>query len=192
MKKDTDLTQEAFNKLLSRLACEREEAGEKYELLRLKLTEYFIGRGCSCAEELTDITLVRVAKKNAGETEVMNLQAYSHGVARLVWLEYLKSPESHHVPLDALPIIPLFPEEPSELDQRRECFDHCLLALPGSDRDLILEYWQEVNQPRQHLRRQLATRLQLSPVALRIRIHRIKTRLEECIFKCLQEKVEIT
>ena len=190
MKKDNDLTQEAFDKLLSRLADERDQAGEKYELLRLKLTEYFIVRGCLCSDELTDISLFRVAKKIGEETEIINLQAYAHGVARLVWLEYLKSPENNYVPLADLPLV-FLPEETSEPDQRQKCFDQCLLALPGSDRDLIIEYWQPDHQPRQHLRRQIATRLRLSSVALRIRIHRIRTRLEECVFKCLQPQAEI-
>jgi DNA-directed RNA polymerase specialized sigma24 family protein len=191
VKNDTDLTQEAFDKLLSRLAHEREEAGEKYELLRLKLTQYFTVRGCRSAEELTDITLVRVAQKMAGDTEIINLQAYCHGVARLVWLEYLKSPENNHLPLEDLPI-PFFPPEDPEMDQRQKCFDQCLLALPRAEKDLILEYWQQGNQSKQRLRRQIAARLQLSCVALRIRIHRIRVRLEECIFTCLQQKAEIT
>jgi hypothetical protein len=52
MNKNWVLSQEAFDALLDWLDPDREQAGIKYEQIRLRLIKIFTGRGCSDAEDL--------------------------------------------------------------------------------------------------------------------------------------------
>ena len=63
MNKDWILTQESFDALLNWLDPRREEAGQKYEDIRLRLIKIFTCRGCLEPEDLADETINRVSKK---------------------------------------------------------------------------------------------------------------------------------
>jgi hypothetical protein len=63
MNKDWILTQESFDALLAWLGSEPEEAGRKYEAIRLRLIRIFACRGCYEPEDLADETINRVSKK---------------------------------------------------------------------------------------------------------------------------------
>ena len=57
MNKDWILTQESFDALLNWLDPRREEAGQKYEDIRLRLIKIFTCRGCLEPEDLADETI---------------------------------------------------------------------------------------------------------------------------------------
>jgi len=57
------LTQEAFDKLLARLADDRERAGEKYQELRGNLIRFFEFHGSAFPEDNADVAINRVARK---------------------------------------------------------------------------------------------------------------------------------
>ncbi len=79
------LTQQQFQRLLQRLHAHSDRAAEKYEEIRWKLIKFFQWDSCSDAEELTDETLDRVARKlDAGEEEILNVEAFVWGVAKWV------------------------------------------------------------------------------------------------------------
>ena len=67
---------------------------------------------------------------------------------------------------------------------------YALPFLPPESRELILEYYQEDRRAKIQLRQQLADRLHIPLNALRIRTHRIRMSLEECIKSCLQSYAE--
>src|SRR6185369_8107393 len=77
--------------------------------------------------------------------------------------------------------------EDTEHDQRQQCFDGCLEGLPLSNRNLILFYYQEERGAKIELRKTLADQLKISLDALRIRAHRIRKGLEQCITSCLRQ-----
>src|SRR5438105_3823358 len=86
------LTQIDFDSLLDWLDSSREKAGEKYEMIRGGLIDIFHYRGCTGPEDLADVTINRVAKK---VHKIRNSYAgdparYFYGVAKKVYLEYLK------------------------------------------------------------------------------------------------------
>ena len=56
LKKKWVLTQEAFNRLLASLDADCEQAGQKYERIRLKLIHYFAWRGTTFPEAEADET----------------------------------------------------------------------------------------------------------------------------------------
>ena len=86
-KKEWVLTREAFDKLLTCLDPDRERAGIRYEIVRLKLVKFFEWRGCESPEDQADETINRVARRIDEGEVINNLESYFLGVARLLLLE---------------------------------------------------------------------------------------------------------
>ena len=182
------LASEEFNLLLLKLHPDRERAGEEYLLLWEKLLLYFQSRACLAAEELADDTLTRVAKKIAVGEEPRSFPAYCHGVAKLILLEYLKKPCSTSAPIEEISHETFDETDHINQKERQRCFDKCLREIPVEEARLLIDYCGNEDQPNRDVRRSLAERLEISPTALRIRVHRIKQKLEHCARKCLGEK----
>jgi DNA-directed RNA polymerase specialized sigma24 family protein len=188
VKKEWVLTREAFTKLLACLDADEERAGEKYEDLRLMLMKFFDWRGASFPEECADETLNRAARKLEEGEAIRDLTTYCYGVARLVFLETLKQPESRHEPLDDLDLAADPPEEDAGEQHRLECFQGCLRSLPDESRTVILRYYQEEKRSKINNRLALATSLGIPLNALRSRAQRIREKLEQCVTRCLKKK----
>jgi DNA-directed RNA polymerase specialized sigma24 family protein len=184
------LTQEEFDIFLSKLHPDRESAGEEYILLWQKLFIFFQSRSCLSADELVDETINRVAKKIAGGEEPRNISAYCHGFAKNVWLEYLKNPGTNRGPLEEIPPTPSIGIDEIHRKERQKRFSECLKELPIDDARLLIEYWCHEDRPNRDFRKEMAERLKISPTALRIRIYRIKSKVDECVKKRLGEKTK--
>lgn len=181
------LTQEAFEKLLNSFSTDRDKAGAEYELTRRKLVRFFEWRAVESADERADETINRVARRiDEGQT-IENLRSYFYGVARMVFMEALKERERTPVSLDDAPqTLRDRASETSEPEARVVCLDQCLDALPAENRRLIVDYYQEERRAKIELRQELADRLNIPLNALRIRAHRIRNTLEQCINRCLE------
>jgi DNA-directed RNA polymerase specialized sigma24 family protein len=189
-KKGWVLTQEAFDRLLARLDDDRERAGKAYEEARRKLVKFFEWNGSGSPEEHADETINRVARKvNEGE-EIRNVRGYFGGVARLLLLEIYKEREYERGAIESLPPPSRITEEDDHGEPRRECFERCLESLPRESRELIVEYYREEKGAKIELRKGLAARLDIPLNALRIRAHRIRARLEECVHECLEQQAD--
>jgi RNA polymerase sigma factor (sigma-70 family) len=184
------LTQEEFDLLLSKLHTDRDLAGQEYVLLCEKLASYFHARNCLFAEDLVDETLNRVAKKIASGEAPRNIMAYCYGFARLVWLEYLKKPETSRGSLEDPPTVQLTGEDEIHQKEREDCLYKCLHKLPGDDARALIEYWSFEDRPNRDLRKELAEELGISSTALRIRVCRVKRKVGKCVKKCLGEKTK--
>jgi len=185
------LSQQAFDKLLNRFSTDREQAGFVYETTRRKLVRFFLSRSVDSADSYADETINRVARRiDEGQT-IDNLPGYFYGVARMVFKEINKEKDRAPVSLDDAPVglRPKAPE-PTEPDLRLLCFDRCLESLAPESRQLILEYYEEQGRAKIQRRQQLADRLKIPLNALRIRAHRIRVGLEQCIQACLREYAE--
>jgi RNA polymerase sigma factor (sigma-70 family) len=182
MKKEWELTSEAFETLLGWLGPDREEAGKKYEVVRRRLIKIFTCRGCAAAEDLTDDTFNRVARKvpQIASSYVGDPALYFLGVAHNVCLEHFrKKPESEMAPPagDSL-------EEKERLDA---CLERCMGQLTVKSRNLILDYYREEKDSKIDHRKELAERMGLGLNALRIQACRIRAKLQDCVFKCLTQ-----
>lgn len=179
-----ELTGAAFAKLLARLDADEERAGARYEALRLALVKFFDWQGVALAEDLTDETLNRVARKlDEGET-LHDVPAYCHGVARLVLREYQRSSAQRRVNIEEVTPVAA-PPEIVEPDQRRACLAGCLGELPMESRQLILRYYQDDKRQKIDARAALAAQLGIPLNALRSRAQRIRDRLEQCVKRCV-------
>jgi DNA-directed RNA polymerase specialized sigma24 family protein len=176
----SDLTQETFEQLLIFLSPDRERAGRRYEEVRLRLVKIFACRGCLIPEELADETINRVARKvgEIGKTYVGDPALYFCGVARKVFLESVrKRPERRPLPKA---------ESSVDKELELECLDQCMQTLTPKNRRLILEYYQGERGDKIKHRKELAHQWGVGPNALRIRAHRIRHNLHECVVECFK------
>lgn len=189
-----ELTSQAFIKLLERLGDDEEQAAQKYEDLRHTLIRSFEWRGAPFPEDHTDETFNRLARKLEEGVEIRNISDYAYTVARLVWLEALKGSDKRSAPLDEIqnePIAADTSREVAEKEDRLDCLDDCLDALPRKNRDLIMEYYVDEKRGRIDRRRDLAERLGLRRDALANRAQRLRDKLEQCMTHCLKRKSAI-
>ncbi len=182
------LTKEAFARFLACLDPDLDRAGEKYVSIRRTLVKFFDWRGARVPDECADETLNRIIRKiDAGE-QIRDIPAYCLGVARLVFLETLKSHDRRNVSLDELTSVPALEparEEENGLGNQAECFARCLRELPVESRLLILRYYQDDRRTKIDNRLKLADSLGIPLNALRSRAQRIRDKLEQCVERCL-------
>lgn len=186
-KQEWVITPEAFECLLASLDADREQAGQKYVRLRLKLVKYFEWRGAAFPDREADVTINRVARRIEEGQEVHNLNAYAHGVARLVFSEWLRAYQKEREAFGSAPFVEVQEEPEASLDMEAQsaCLDRCLRALPEETRALILGYYEEEKGRKIERRKHLAARLGIPLNALRIRAHRIRGGLEACMRECV-------
>lgn len=177
---------QAFDLVLASLDADREKAGEFYERIRQKLLRFFEWRGAHCPEELADRTFDRVGRKlEEGETiREKDPAGYFYGVARNILREHWTERRRQSVSLDRLAAEPRRAEDP-EAETRFRCLESCLESLPPKDRELLLGYYVGRGIEKIENRRKISTGLGLAPNALRIRMFRLRARLEECVERCL-------
>ena len=179
---DGGLTPEGLEALLRSLDPDRERAGARYEEIRRRLIRFFEWRGCEHSEELADETINRVARQLAGGL-VLHAAPYAYfcGVARLVSLEEMRRDARENKALEAS-----WPAEPTVLtvldddpDPRLKHLRHCLQTLDADHQRLVLRYHQE--ERRIQDRKRLCRELGIEMNALRIRVHRLRRKIETCI-----------
>jgi RNA polymerase sigma factor (sigma-70 family) len=183
MKKDWILTQEAFDAMLDWLDPDRDEAGRKYEDIRLRLIKIFTCRGCLEPEDLADETINRVSNRLS---EIQrdyegDPAPYFYGVAKKILLEYLRPKPS------APPPSPYDPEGSLEKEKEFQCLERCIETLTPDHRALVVGYYQEEKRTKIDHRRLLADQLGIALNALRIRAHRIRASLYKCVQNCVHE-----
>jgi DNA-directed RNA polymerase specialized sigma24 family protein len=184
------LTQAGFELLLARLHPERDQAGQKYELLRAKLLKFFAYRGCASPDQAADETVNRVARRlEEGEAiRAEDASAYFLGVARNVLREYWARPEGSWRALDDIAPGDLSAPDEPPADEEEErlwaCFDRCLGTMDPRQRELVVEYYEWGRRQRIGSRKDLCRRLGLTLNAVRIRAHRIRASLERCVRRC--------
>jgi DNA-directed RNA polymerase specialized sigma24 family protein len=182
MRRQWNITQDAFDKFLAWLDPNREQAGAKYEDIRRRLIKIFACRGCAASEDLADETINRVIRKmqDLADSYTGEPALYFYGVARNVHLEHVKK---NPAPL------PLPPSDPPEQKEREyECLERCMKVLTPGNRELMLEYYKEEKHAKIVHRRELATRLGVAVNALRIRAYRIRAGLQGCVENCLHQE----
>ncbi len=174
------VTADTFEKLLARLAPEREQAGEEYENLRRRLTRYFDLKGLGSPDYAADETLDRLAQKLAAGEEVRDFLHYAFGIAHWVYLERVRAEERERRANSNLSQLQRssFPATTPYL----ESLDDCLNKLAKEDRELLEAYYSESGCADLVQRRiTLAQTRQLTLNSLRLRVYRLRQILERCI-----------
>ncbi len=190
MSRQRFITQDQFDKTLAWLDSDRELAAQKYEAIRKSLIMILSWRGCREAEDLADETVNRVMLKidEVAVTYKGDPALYFYGVARKLLLEYQRRQKIHE-PLPEIGIDePRVKEQQERRERAYECLSRCLRKLAPGDGELIVEYYRGDKQLKIDHRRSLADRVGIATNALRVKVHRIRAKLEECIKRCLEAR----
>jgi RNA polymerase sigma factor (sigma-70 family) len=180
-----DITEEAFNKFLSWLHPDREEAGKKYEGIRRHLIVILTCRGCAEPEDLADETINRVIRRapHIADTYLGEPIPYFITVAHRLYLEYAAKRQSR---AELPPDVAQPPDPDPEEEREYECLEACIQELTPANRNMLLQYYQGDKQAKINRRKRLADEMGIELNALRIRTHRARSSLQQCIDKCLE------
>lgn len=185
---ENSLTQTGFDNFLAALDGDRERAGAKYESLRVRLVKLFEWRNCEAAEELTDEVFDRVIKKIAAGEQIQNINAYAATVAQFVFKEEYRRRGRFFQPIEDTPAIKhsatATDAETNENDARFDCLEKCLAEFSVENRRLVTDYYDTDERTIIARRKRLADSLNVSLNTLRIRVCRLKSKLEDCTLDC--------
>jgi len=174
------LTEEQFQQFLAALDADRAKAGERYELLRRRLLMFFAARRSPHSEECADEALDRTARRVAeGVAMEFSIESFILGVARNVLREEWRKPRATEFELSRVRAAMPEPE-----DGRAACLETCLQSLAPQSRRWVETFYRDSGSAGIRTRKLLADELGIDTNALRVRMHRIRARLEECVREC--------
>lgn len=181
--KGPELTREALERLLALLDPETDRAARKYHQLRRRLVRLFEWRGARFPEDLSDETILRVARRLEDGVEIRADDPFRYfcGVAHLVFKEVLRERRRERHLQDPGNWPQSQGEDAEPDDERMDVLQECLDRLAPDQRDLILDYHEGERRERIENRREIAEQLGIPLNALRIRVHRIRSKLERCV-----------
>jgi DNA-directed RNA polymerase specialized sigma24 family protein len=171
------LTPETFERFLAALG---EAPGERYEALRRRLLIYFAANRCGVAEEAADETMDRVARRMAEGVEVGSVESFVLGVARNVVREGWRRPKAAEVDWNRIPAA-----APEAAHPAAECLEECLGQMAPASRRWVERFYSGDGGAKIRARAALAAELGIDGNALRVRMHRVRGKLERCVRECL-------
>ncbi len=175
-KKQWELVQAEWDRLLDWLSPDREEAGRKYEEIRQRMLSILIARGLANAEDLADEAFDRVTRKlpEILTSYTGNPALYFYGIVYKLLHEQKRppAPPRFHLSIDPL-------------EQKPGCLKKCLAKLSREKRLLIIAYYRDSDEKKYERRKKIATHLGLTDNALKLQLHRLRATLEECLRNCL-------
>ncbi|HEY6806777.1 MAG TPA: hypothetical protein VI306_24580 [Pyrinomonadaceae bacterium] len=183
---------ESFDEILGWLDSNRDKAARMYLQLRDDLGKIFRWRKCSDPDGLTDEVFDRVALKvhEVKPTYVGDPRLYFRAVANNLIKEEQKRVGTKVSLSVAEPRAAEHTDEEKLAADREECLRLCLQTIRKDKRDLILAYYAKDKQAKIDHRYELAEQLEISIVTLRVRVYRIREKIEECVLRCLKRKAE--
>ena len=159
------------------MGSDSETAGREYERLRTGLSNYFRLKGLSRCFDLADLTLDRVANALAAK-EVLDLDAFCFGVARLICMEQYRAENREQMANERFASSAGQHHDEDKYELMREC----LQTLAADDQELLREYYTDLSpRARSANREKLAQQAGMSIDHLRLRIHRLRRKLENCL-----------
>lgn len=202
MSADAPSRETAFEVLLSGLRADSPAPSAGYRALRQRLVGYFEWRDVDDPDELADETLDRVIARIEQGEQVQSIAAYAFGVARLVLLEWqrgravfvsgrssmFQSTDDEDFPpapsvTEALDVI----GDRAEHEARLVRLEQCLERLAPNERQVVLDYYADHSSGRIAQRRDLIKTLRTSANNLRVKVFRIRAKIEACMLQALRE-----
>jgi len=182
-----DLSPENFERLLNWLHSNREEAGQEYQRIRLRLIGYFRAHDCPYPDKLADATMDRAAEKltpERVENWVGEKEKYFFRVAYYILLE---DRDNRYLEIQMPERFDVTRPENDDREQESHCLGKCLQKLSTSDRELIERYYRGEKSIKKKNRAELANDLNIDLPSLRVRALRIRRGLRMCIVRCVRQ-----
>jgi RNA polymerase sigma factor (sigma-70 family) len=191
MPRTQDFQPDRFDDLLAWLDRDRESASAIYLDVRDSLFRIFVWNQCADPEGMTDEVIDRVTRQVLDLRDKFegNPKLFFYGVANNLIREYRKKLK-YSVPLDAIDMASHSSRDAEDdtAEMREDCLMMCLAKLSQDKRDLLLSYYSRDKQAKITHRAELARQQGISIEALRVRMLRLRGKLEECIEICLEQK----
>lgn len=170
-----DANEKMFDKLLARLEPDLPDSASRYKQFRLKLTKFFQWKRCADAESLADETIARAIKNVVEGLEIKadSPYVYVFVIAKNVYREYVRGEIKQRDLFDRLS------EKAVQSDAWEDCRIQCLRELPPVKLRLLQVY--HLNEKSSI---QIASELNMTVNALRLKIFRLKKGLESCYENC--------
>ena len=188
--RQSELTAENWQCLLAFLAqpSAGDDPGRRYEQLRGRLLAFFRWRGATAPEELADETLNRVARRvaDAAVPNTVAPERYVLGVARLVLLEGSRNATRERRAHEGAAQFLYASSDALERERSARALELCLDRHASPELDVFASYHQAGRgRDRIAARARMARDRGLAPAALRVRMHRMRKILLDCIRACL-------
>jgi RNA polymerase sigma factor (sigma-70 family) len=160
------------DRFLDLLDGDPREAERKYKALRGKLVFYFQHNGCTDPENLADEVFSRVLRRRNEDVDIYSsLSAYCYGIAEHILREHRRRPKPEELPAEIREPMPASILGLNRVEQH-VLVQQCLQSLPEDERQILFRYYLAD-------RASLARELRMTENALRIRVFRIKRKLEK-------------
>jgi hypothetical protein len=174
---------EDFSRFLALLSPDTEEAGHLYNRLLKRLTGFFNMKGISDPEAGADETINRAASKIGAGAPVPDVDRYCMGIARNIARERRRLLQRETLAFHKfIEDADEFPVE--QLERIYGILKPCFEQLTDEEQQLLLEYCRQIQgRARATIRRELAETRQITMLALRVRVTRLRNRLTDCVQK---------
>jgi DNA-directed RNA polymerase specialized sigma24 family protein len=177
------LGREAFTRLLQSLSPDAEEAGRRYTRLHNKLVGFFNMKGLSDPVSAADETLDRAAIKINAGTPVSEVDKYCMGIARNLAKEKLRRTQRENSVFIKF-VEGLADSSGEQVERIYRVLKPCFEQLTTEDQKLLLAYCRVIRgRARAEYRRQLAETMMTTVLALRVRVTRLRSVLNDCVKK---------
>lgn len=185
--RDWELTEESFDRFLLWLSKDRDTAGKKYEDIRRRLIIILEARRCIHAEEVADEAINRFIRRLPELMETFEGEPlpYMLVIARNIQHEAEKK-QTISLPENIENLLGTTEQTDDPDDCIHQCLDECLDKLDSDSRNLLLDYYQNDKQEKIQFRKALAKQLGIAANALRLRMHRLRNIVHECMENCLR------
>lgn len=172
-----------FARFLATLDSDPDEAGRRYLRLHRKLVGLFSMNGISDPMAAADEAIRRAGHKLCAGAEVSELENFCKGIARNIVKELLRAQRR-----EAKAFLKFIDDSDNATGEQVERIDRvlkpCFAELPEADQTLLRDYCRIPHgRARAEYRRQLAERMNITMLALRLRVTRLRRRLTGCVKK---------
>jgi DNA-directed RNA polymerase specialized sigma24 family protein len=173
-----------FDDLLAWLDPDRDVAARKYETIRAGLIRIFVAKGFNDAEDLADEVISRVTNKapELRKTYIGDPARYFYGVARNLILERYRLKEIAADVSTTVASIKITNQSDEYI-----CLMRCLQFLARARREMILDYHVYEGHDKIETHKTMAEELGITKGALRLRAHHLRSELEECVQRCIED-----
>lgn len=171
------MTEESLKILLENLSSNPDEAAKAYTDLRNSLVRYFQIKGDFDADEAADATLDRVALKLSQNTKIENVTRYGFGVARLIFLERLRTAGKNKKAHDGF-----YDEQKRDGADDYSFFRECFGKLEQKEKEILSDYFADMLFADLIIyRERISAKYDISLNNLRIKVFRLRKRLDDCL-----------
>jgi len=168
---------------LGLLSPDEEEAGRRYARLHQKLTGFFSLKGISDPLTAADETIDRATLKIGAGAIVPDVDRYCFGIARNIAREKRRFTQRETLAFHGfIEYVDAFPVK--QLERIYGILKPCFDQLDVDEQELLAGYCHKSkDQTRAEVRRQMAETMNVTMLALRVRVNRLRKKLTDCVQK---------